>query len=130
MKLTEAVIYGHAALILGAAAWTLAAGGHVRVDIFYGQAGARARAAIDLAGSLLLLLPFMLLLLWLSVALRRTLLGDPGALAGRRRPAAGVPAQDDDPGLCRADGAARRGAGDPGGGGSQRRAQPMNREPR
>jgi len=67
MKLTEAVIYGHAALIMGAAAWTLAAGGHVRVDIFYGQAGARARAAIDLAGSLLLLLPFMLLLLSLSV---------------------------------------------------------------
>src|SRR6185503_16433655 len=55
MKLTEAVIYGHAALIMGPAAWTLAAGGHVRVDIFYGQAGARARAAIDLVGSLLLL---------------------------------------------------------------------------
>jgi TRAP-type mannitol/chloroaromatic compound transport system permease small subunit len=66
MKLTEAVIYGHAALIMGTAAWTLAAGGHVRVDIFYGQAGARARAAIDLAGSLLLL-PFMLLQLSLSV---------------------------------------------------------------
>ena len=63
---TEAVIYGHAALIALAAAWTLRAGGHVRVDIFYAQAAPRTRAWIDLAGSLLLLLPFALVLLWLS----------------------------------------------------------------
>ena len=63
---TEAVIYGHAALIALAAAWTLRAGGHVRVDIFYAQAAPRTRAWIDLAGSLLLLLPFALVLLWLA----------------------------------------------------------------
>ena len=67
VKLTEAVIYANAALITGAAAWTLAAGGHVRVDVFYAHAGARTRAVIDLAGSLLLLLPFALALLVLSV---------------------------------------------------------------
>jgi TRAP-type mannitol/chloroaromatic compound transport system permease small subunit len=50
-----------------AAAWTLRAGGHVRVDVFYAEASARAKAVIDLAGSVLLLLPFALVLVWLSV---------------------------------------------------------------
>ncbi len=65
--LTEAVIYGHATLFLLAAAWTLRAGGHVRVDIFYAEATPRARAMIDLAGAVLLLLPFALTLIWLSL---------------------------------------------------------------
>ena len=65
--LTEAVVYGHAALIMLAAAWTLSVGGHVRVDVFYAQASPRTRALVDLAGSVLLLLPFTLTLLWLSV---------------------------------------------------------------
>jgi TRAP-type mannitol/chloroaromatic compound transport system permease small subunit len=64
---TEAVIYGHAALFMGAAAWTLRAGGHVRVDVFYAEASPRTKAAIDLAGALLLLLPFAMTLVWLSV---------------------------------------------------------------
>ena len=57
--LTETIVYAHAALFLLAAAWTLAAGGHVRVDIFYAKASPRRRALIDLLGALLLLLPFM-----------------------------------------------------------------------
>lgn len=65
--LTETVIYAHATLFMLAAAWTLRAGGHVRVDVFYAEASARAKAVIDLAGSVLLLLPFALLLVWLSV---------------------------------------------------------------
>lgn len=65
--LSETVIYAHAALFLGAAAWTLRLGGHVRVDVFYAEAAPRVRAWIDLAGGLLLLLPFTLVLLWLSV---------------------------------------------------------------
>ena len=64
--LSETVIYANAALFLLAAAWTLRAGGHVRVDIFYAHASRRARAIVDLAGSLLLLLPFMLVLLFFS----------------------------------------------------------------
>jgi len=66
--LTEAIIYGHATLFLLAAAWTLRIGGHVRVDIFYADASPRARAIIDLVGALLLLLPFALVLAWLSVS--------------------------------------------------------------
>jgi TRAP-type mannitol/chloroaromatic compound transport system permease small subunit len=65
--LTETIIYGHAALIMLAAAWTLQAGGHVRVDVFYERAGPRRRALIDLCGALLLLLPFMLVLLYFSL---------------------------------------------------------------
>ncbi|MCW5689091.1 MAG: TRAP transporter small permease subunit [Pseudolabrys sp.] len=65
--LNESVMYGHATLFLMAAAWTLQAGGHVRVDVFYAEAGPRTRAVIDLVGSLLLLLPFALLLLYLAL---------------------------------------------------------------
>jgi TRAP-type mannitol/chloroaromatic compound transport system permease small subunit len=64
--LSETVIYAHATLFMLAAAWTLAAGGHVRVDVFYAEASARAKAVIDLIGALLLLLPFALALLWLA----------------------------------------------------------------
>ena len=63
----EAVIYAHAGLFLLAAAWTLQTGGHVRVDIFYADARPRTKALIDLLGGLLFLLPFVLLLLWLSL---------------------------------------------------------------
>ena len=65
--LTETVIYAHATLFMLAAAWTLRAGGHVRVDVFYAHAHARTQAIVDLIGALLLLLPFALVLLWLSV---------------------------------------------------------------
>ena len=41
---TETVIYAHATLFMLAAAWTLRAGGHVRVDVFYAEASPRAKA--------------------------------------------------------------------------------------
>ena len=65
--LTEAVVYGHATLLMLAAAWTLRAGGHVRVDIFYADASKRTQAKVDLLGALLLLLPFTLTLVWFSL---------------------------------------------------------------
>jgi len=65
--LTETVIYAHASLFMLAAAWTLQAGGHVRVDVFYAEAAPRTRALVDLVGALMLLLPFTLVLFWLSV---------------------------------------------------------------
>jgi TRAP-type mannitol/chloroaromatic compound transport system permease small subunit len=39
----------------------------VRVDVFYADAAPRTRALVDLGGSLLLLLPFMLVLLYFSL---------------------------------------------------------------
>jgi TRAP-type mannitol/chloroaromatic compound transport system permease small subunit len=65
--LSESILYGHAALFLLAAAWTLQDGGHVRVDIFYADASPQTRAKIDLFGALLLLLPFALVILAFSL---------------------------------------------------------------
>jgi TRAP-type mannitol/chloroaromatic compound transport system permease small subunit len=65
--LSESVIYGHAALFMLAAAWTLQVDGHVRVDVFYGDASPRAKAFIDLIGSVLLLLPFVAVIMWFAL---------------------------------------------------------------
>jgi TRAP-type mannitol/chloroaromatic compound transport system permease small subunit len=64
--LQESVIYAHASLFMLAAAWTLAADAHVRVDIFYADAAPRTKAIVDLLGALLLLLPFALAVIFLS----------------------------------------------------------------
>jgi TRAP-type mannitol/chloroaromatic compound transport system permease small subunit len=65
--LSESVIYGHAALFMLAAAWTLQVDGHVRVDVFYGDASTRTKAFIDLIGSVLLLLPFVAVIMWFAL---------------------------------------------------------------
>jgi len=66
-KLTESIVYAHAALFMLAAAWTLRDGRHVRVDIFYADAEPRRKALVDLLGALFLLMPFALSLLILSL---------------------------------------------------------------
>lgn len=66
ISLQESVTFMHAALFMLAAAYTLAAGDHVRVDIFYGQMSARGKALVDLLGTLVLLLPFCAFLIWSS----------------------------------------------------------------
>jgi len=58
--------YLFAALFLLAAGYTLKHNGHVRIDVLYGHLSARAQAWIDLVGGLLFLLPFSLLMVWLS----------------------------------------------------------------
>ena len=65
--LQESVVYAHASLFMLAAAWTLAADAHVRVDIFYADASPRTKALVDLLGALLLLLPFALAVVYLSL---------------------------------------------------------------
>lgn len=65
--LSEAVIYGHAAMFMLAAAWTLQENGHVRVDVFYADAAPRTKAAVDLCGALLLLMPFVAVIVWYSL---------------------------------------------------------------
>ena len=72
IRLQESVIYMHAAVLLLAAAYTLAAGDHVRVDIFYSRLSPAGKAWVDLIGTLLLLVPFCLFLIissWDYVAL-------------------------------------------------------------
>jgi TRAP-type mannitol/chloroaromatic compound transport system permease small subunit len=65
--LTETILYAHATLFMGAAAWTLQEGGHVRVDIFHAGASPRTRALVDLVGALFLLLPFVGVLAWFAL---------------------------------------------------------------
>src|ERR1700744_156284 len=65
--LSETILYAHATLFMGAAAWTLQRGGHVRVDIFHAGASPRARALVDLAGALFLLLPLVGVLAWFAL---------------------------------------------------------------
>jgi TRAP-type mannitol/chloroaromatic compound transport system permease small subunit len=62
----EAQFYLFSLVFLLGAAYTLRRGAHVRVDLLYGRLGRRGRAWIDLAGSLLLLLPFTAFTLWIS----------------------------------------------------------------
>ncbi len=86
--LTESISYAHAALFLLVAAWTLQTGGHVRVDIFYAQASPRRKAMVDLAGALLLLLPFGLTIFILSLPY----VARSWAVLERSREASGLPA--------------------------------------
>jgi TRAP-type mannitol/chloroaromatic compound transport system permease small subunit len=64
--LNESILYAHATAFLLAVAWTLREDGHVRVDIFYADASPRTKAIIELAGAILLLLPFAMAVIWLA----------------------------------------------------------------
>lgn len=64
IALQESVTYMHGALFMLGIAYTLGSDGHVRVDILYQGLSRRARAWIDLGGTLLLLVPVCLLILW------------------------------------------------------------------
>ena len=60
----ELLLYFHGILFLLAAAYTLKHQGHVRVDLLYRDAPERTKAWINLAGSLLFLLPVCGLIAW------------------------------------------------------------------
>ena len=62
----ESITYMHAFAFMLAAAWTLSLNEHVRVDIFYRDALPGTKAWVDLAGALLLLIPFCVLVIALS----------------------------------------------------------------
>ncbi len=60
--LQELYVWQHAFVFLLGAGFTLLHGGHVRVDLFYGSMSTRNQARVDLLGTVIFLLPFMLLL--------------------------------------------------------------------
>lgn len=64
----ELVMYLHAFVLLTASATTLALDEHVRVDIFYRSWSPRRQALVDIGGYLLLGLPVMLFVLFISHA--------------------------------------------------------------
>lgn len=73
-------------LFLLGAGWTLKRDAHVRVDVFYARISDRARAWTNVLGTVLLLIPFCVFLLWVSwPAIRNSFLvrevsPDPGGL--------------------------------------------------
>ncbi|MDX1554474.1 MAG: TRAP transporter small permease subunit [Xanthomonadales bacterium] len=64
--LQELVVYMHSAVFLVATAWAFQADEHVRVDIFYRGKSARHKAWVNLLGTLLLVVPFSVYLLWMG----------------------------------------------------------------
>lgn len=66
IRLQESITVMHALVFMLAAAYTLAEGGHVRVDVFYSRMSERQRAWVNLLGTLVLLLPFCGFLMWSS----------------------------------------------------------------
>jgi TRAP-type mannitol/chloroaromatic compound transport system permease small subunit len=63
---TEAQWYLFSAVFLLGAAYALRHGVHVRVDVLYERLGARTQAWIDLVGTVVFLIPFTVLMLWVS----------------------------------------------------------------
>ncbi|MYZ48244.1 TRAP transporter small permease subunit [Propylenella binzhouense] len=63
----QSVVYMHALVFMLAAGYALMADAHVRIDILYREAPPRRRALVDLAGALLLLLPFCAAVFWLAL---------------------------------------------------------------
>lgn len=64
--LQESVVYMHAIVFMVVAGYALVHNGHVRCDIFYGAASARAKAIIDLIGTFLFLIPMCILIVWVT----------------------------------------------------------------
>ena len=58
--------YLFSVLFLLGAAYTLKHDAHVRVDLLYGRLGPVGKAWIDLGGTVLFLIPFCVLMLWVS----------------------------------------------------------------
>jgi len=68
IALQESVTYPHATVFMLGAAYTLKHDGHVRVDIVYQKLTPYARAWIDLLGTLLLLFPVCIFMLYTSMS--------------------------------------------------------------
>ncbi len=64
IALQESVTYMHAAVFMLGAAYTLKNDGHVRVDILHKKMSPRARAWVEVLGSLLFTLPLMIFIGW------------------------------------------------------------------
>ena len=66
IALQESVTYLHCLVFMMGFAFTLKHDGHVRVDIFYRGFSSRFKAIINLIGGLLFLIPFCLLIFFIS----------------------------------------------------------------
>jgi TRAP-type mannitol/chloroaromatic compound transport system permease small subunit len=62
----ESIVYMHATVFLVCAGYALAHNGHVRCDIFYSAMKPRTKAIVDIACTLVFLLPTCALIWWMS----------------------------------------------------------------
>lgn len=62
----ELYVWTHAMVFLLASGFASLRNAHVRVDIFYASATPRGKAWIDLLGTIFLLLPWLILVVWAS----------------------------------------------------------------
>ncbi|MEX2649072.1 MAG: TRAP transporter small permease subunit [Alphaproteobacteria bacterium] len=62
--LQEIYVWQHAAVFMVGAGYTFLHRGHVRVDILYARMSKRAKAWVDLGGTLVFLLPWLAVLVW------------------------------------------------------------------
>lgn len=63
----ELYVWLHAIVFTGCAGYALKHDKHVRVDVFYARMSERAKAWVNLAGALLMILPWMAVTVWLVV---------------------------------------------------------------
>jgi len=66
IAMQESIWYMHGILFMVGAGYTLMHGGHVRVDVLYGEGSPRYKARVDVFGTVALLLPVTAATLWLS----------------------------------------------------------------
>ncbi len=66
IAMQESVLYMHALVFMLGIAFTLKHEKHVRVDIIYQRLGKKFRAWIDFFGTIILLMPFCVYILWSS----------------------------------------------------------------
>lgn len=64
--ISESITWMHNANFLLAGAYTLNRNEHVRVDIFYAKMSIKGKAIVDLTGTLFLLLPVCIFIIWAS----------------------------------------------------------------
>lgn len=88
IAMQESVLWMHGMVLMLGSAYTLRHEAHVRVDVFYRQFSGRTQAMVDFAGTLLLLLPVCVFILWSSWGY----VSDSWALAEQSREAGGLPA--------------------------------------
>ncbi len=69
IQMQEAIWYLHGVIFMLGASYTLLNDGHVRVDVFYRDASPKNRARVDFWGGVLYLLPFCILVFYLSFGL-------------------------------------------------------------
>ena len=62
----ESIVYMHATVFMACSGYALVHNGHVRCDIFYSVASPRAKAIIDIVGTLVFLIPTCILIGWMA----------------------------------------------------------------